>query len=297
MTVLKPPVDCVVDAKATVAECPVWSDAEQALYWADIYRCGLNRYDPVTGKNRFWQLPAPLGSFALRKKGGVLVALNTGLHFFDTTTNAVEPLVDPEAGVPDSRLNDGKCDRSGAFWVGSMKDPIEPYRASSAFYRFSGDRKLQRMIEGRIVSNGLAFSPDNRKLYFAETHATVNSVFVCDHDPADGTLTNRRVFVDMKGKAGRPDGAAIDAAGCYWMAAIDAGQLQRYTPEGKLDMAVEVPCKWPTMPAFGGRDHDTLYFTTLRRLALDPAELGQSGGVFATRVPGIKGLPEPLFEG
>lgn len=299
MTVLRPQVDCVVDAKATVAECPVWSDAEQALYWADIYRCALNRYDPSSGKNTFSQLPGPLGSFAPRRNGGILVALNTGLHFFDTRTNAIEPLVDPEMAVPDSRLNDGKCDRAGAFWVGSMKDPIEPFRATSAFYRFAPDRTLKTMIPGTIVSNGLGFSPDNKKIYWADTHGTVRSVFVADHDPADGAIASKKLFIDTKTQSGRPDGATVDAAGCYWMAAIDSGSLQRYTPAGKLDLTVELPpdIKWPTMPAFGGRNHDTLYFTTLRRHALPPEGQGQSGGVFVTRVPGVQGLPEPMFAG
>lgn len=295
MRVLSPAVDCVVDAKARVAECPVWCEHAQALFWADIYRCQLDRYDPATCVTRSWPLPAPLGSFALRRQGGVLLAMNTGLHFFDLDSGAIEPLVDPEADIPDTRLNDGKCDRAGNFWVGSMKDPIEPMRASSTIYRFTPDRRLERKIPGRIVSNGIAFSPDNKRMYHAETHRSVRSVFVSDHDPADGTLRNTRVFVDTRDMQGRPDGAAIDAEGCYWMAGVDGGALLRFTPAGKLDMTVKLPVEWPTMPAFGGRELDTLYVTTLRRPGCAPA--GRDGGVFALRVPGVKGLPEPRFAG
>lgn len=295
MSVLSPPVDCVVDAKALVAECPVWCEREQALFWTDIYRCRLNRYDPATCASRSWPLPAPLGSFALRRQGGVLLAMNTGLHFFDPGTGAIEPLVDPEADIPDTRLNDGKCDRAGNFWVGSMKDPIEPMRASSAIYRFTPDRRIERKIPGRIISNGIAFSPDNRRMYHAETHRTVRSVFVSDHDPADGRLSNTHVFVDTRDMQGRPDGAAIDASGCYWMAAIDSASLMRFTPAGKLDMTVKLPVAWPTMPAFGGREFDTIYVTTLRRPTSTPSD--PDGGVFALRVPGVKGLREPRFAG
>jgi L-arabinonolactonase len=297
VSVLTPSVDCVVDAKALVAECPVWCEREQALYWADIYRCQLNRYDPATGKNHFWPLPAPLGSFALRQSGGVLLAMNTGLHFFAPQSGAIEPLVDPEAAIPDSRLNDGKCDRAGNFWVGSMKDPIEPMRASSTIYRFTPDRRIEKKIPGRIVSNGIAFSPDNKTMYHAETHRSVRSVFVSDHDPADGRLSNTRVFVDTKDMAARPDGAAIDVDGCYWMAGIDGGALLRFTPAGKLDLTVKLPVEWPTMPAFGGRDFDTIYVTSLRRPTVAPDDPAPDGGVFALRVPGVKGLPEPKFAG
>ena len=297
MTVLSPIVDCIVDARAEVAECPVWCAREQVLYWVDIFAPRLNRYDPATGRNTHWTMSAPIGSLALRGRGGMLVALKTGLHFFDPRTARLELLAQPEPDKPRNRLNEGKCDRAGAFWVGSMKDPAEPWTATAAFYRLAPDHRLETRITGVITANGLAFSPDNRTLYHSDSPMPVRRVFAYDHDPDDGAIRNRRVFVDTAGMDGRPDGCAIDSAGCYWMAAIDSGSLKRFTPQGRLDLTVKLPVRWPTMPAFGGTDYDTLYITSLRRANRDVSDQPQAGGVFVTRIPGVTGLPEPLYGG
>lgn len=298
MTPIKPQVDCIIDAKADVAETPVWCPRDNVLWWANIYAPSLNRYDPATGKNASFKLPAPIGSFALREKGGVLAALKTGLHFFDPATGKIDLLVNPEPQFSNHRLNEGKTDRSGnAFWVGSMKDPIEPVSAESAFYRLSARHKLERKIEGVITANATAFSPDNKTLYQGDSHSSVRSVFAYDHDPDSGAIANRRLFIDTHGMDGRVDGCCVDAAGCYWAASIDSGTFKRFTPKGTLDMIVTVPVLWPTMPAFGGKDLDTIYFTSLRRTDGKLSPSGLDGGVFAMRVPGMKGLPEARFKG
>ena len=297
MIPLTPQVDCIVDAKAAVAETPIWDAREQALWWVSIFEPSLNRYDPATRKSQAFKLPAPIGSFALREKGDALVALKTGLHFFDPASGRLEFIVNPDP-LPEHRLNEGKCDRSGAaFWVGSMKDPIEPYQNNSAFFRFSPDRKLERKIEGVITANAMAFSPDNRTLYQGDSHPSVRSVFAWDHDASTGEIANRRLFLDTHGMDGRVDGCCVDAEGCYWAASIDSGTFKRFTPRGKLDMVVKIPVLWPTMPAFGGRDFDTIYFTSLKRSDGRASPSGLDGGVFAMRVPGVKGLPEARFKG
>jgi sugar lactone lactonase YvrE len=298
VNLLNPKVDCVVDAKALVAETPVWCPRDNVLWWANIYAPSLNRYDPATGKNTAYALPAPIGSFALREGGGVLAALKTGLHFFDPASGKVELLVNPEPQFQNHRLNEGKTDRSGAsFWVGSMKDPIEPFSAESAFYRLSATRKLEKKIEGVITANAMAFSPDNRVLYQGDSHPSVRSVFAWDHDPATGAISNRRLFLDTHGMDGRVDGCCVDAAGCYWAASIDSGTFKRFTPQGKLDTVVKIPVLWPTMPAFAGREYDTIYFTSLRRTDGKLSPSGLDGGVFAMRIPGMTGLPEARFKG
>ncbi len=298
MIPLTPRVDCIIDAKAAVAETPVWCPRDNVLWWVNIYQPSLNRYDPATGKNLAHKMPAPIGSFALREKGGALVALNTGLHVFEPETGKIGLLVDPEPHFADRRLNEGKTDRSGnSFWVGSMKDPIEPYRAESAFYRLSAAHKLEKKITGVITANAMAFSPDNKTLYQGDSHPSVRSVFAWDHDPADGAIANRRLFIDTHGMDGRVDGCCVDAAGCYWAASIDSGTFKRFTPQGKLDMVVTVPVLWPTMPAFGGKDFDVIYFTSLSRGDGRKSPSGLDGGVFAMRVPGVTGLPETRFIG
>jgi len=298
VTPLTPQVDCIVDAKAAVAETPVWCPRDNVLWWANIYEPSLNRYDPAMRKNRAYKLPAPIGSFSLRDKGGVLVALKTGLHFFEPESGKIELLVNPEPQFPNHRLNEGKTDRSGAsFWVGSMKDPIEPHRAESAFYRLSASRTLEKKINGVITANATAFSPDNKTLYQGDSHPSVRSVFAYDHDPDSGAIGNRRLFLDTHGMDGRVDGCCVDAQGCYWAASIDSGTFKRFTPKGKLDLIVTIPVLWPTMPAFGDRELDTIYFTSLRRTDGKKSPSGLDGGVFAMRVPGVTGLPETRFKG
>ncbi len=297
MIPLTPQVDCIVDAKAAVAETPIWDTREQVLWWVSIFEPSLNRYDPATRENRAFKMPAPIGSFALREKGGALVALKTGLHFFDPASGRLDFIVNPDP-LPEHRLNEGKCDRSGtAFWVGSMKDPIEPHQNTSAFFRFSPNSRLKRKIEGIITANAMAFSPDNRTLYQGDSHPSVRSVFAWDHDASTGEISNRRLFLDTHGMDGRVDGCCIDAEGCYWAASIDSGTFKRFTPKGKLDMIVKIPVLWPTMPAFGGKDFDTIYFTSLKRSDGRESPSGLDGGVFAMRVPGVKGLPETRFKG
>lgn len=294
---LSPRVDCIIDAKAVVAETPVWDTRENVLWWVSIYEPSLNRFDPATGKNRAFKLPAEIGSFALRERGGALVSLKTGLHFFDPASGKLDLVVNPDP-IADHRLNEGKTDRSGkSFWVGSMKDPIEPHRDDSAFFRLSTELKLERKIEGVITANCMGFSPDNRTLYRGDSHPSIRSVFAYDHDPADGTIANQRLFIDTHGMDGRVDGCCIDAEGCYWAASIDSGTFKRFTPKGKLDLIVKIPVLWPTMPAFGGKDFDTIYFTSLSRPDGRRSASDLDGGVFVMRIPGMKGLPEARFRG
>lgn len=288
-------VDCVLDIRAELGECPVWSDAEQVLYWIDIYAGRLNRFDPATGANRFWQIGEPIGSFALCRGGRALLALKSGLHRFDLTSGAMSPIASPEAGIPGNRLNDGRCDRQGRFWVGSMADPVDPSTPRGALYRLDPSLMCTKIAEGYFVSNGLAFSPDGRTLYHSDSYPAVRTIWAWDLDPATGTIGNKRVFVDTKGMPGRPDGGAVDADGCYWMAANDGWELVRFTPAGKVDRRIALPVAKPSMIAFGGSRLDTIYVTSIRPAA-GLENQPQAGSLFAVDA-GVKGLPEPLFAG
>ncbi|MET0311008.1 MAG: SMP-30/gluconolactonase/LRE family protein, partial [Burkholderiaceae bacterium] len=154
--------------------------------------------------------------------------------------------------------------------------------------RVSIPRPLARDM---VVPNGLAFSPDGRTMYLSDSHPKVQTVWAFDYDTATGTPSNRRVFVDMHPLPGRPDGAAVDADGCYWICGNDAGLVHRFTPDGELDRSLAVPVKKPAMCAFGGPQLDTLYVTSIRPGG-DLSDQPLAGGVFALR-PGTKGLPEP----
>jgi sugar lactone lactonase YvrE len=161
-------------------------------------------------------------------------------------------------------------------------------------YALEDDGTLRPLVDGLIVSNGMAFSPDGRTMYLSDSHPQVQCIWSFDYDIDTGMPSNRRLFVDMKPLPGRPDGAAIDEDGCYWICANDAGLVHRFTPAGELDRSLELPVKKPAMCAFGGPQLDTLYVTSIRPEGIDLSDQPLAGGVFAVR-PGVRGLVEPEF--
>jgi sugar lactone lactonase YvrE len=288
-------VTCVLDAKAQLAESPVWSAEEQALYWVDILAAVLHRLDPATGDTRSWALPKRIGSFGLREAGGAVVALEDGFHLLDFDTGALSFVAAPEPQLPGTRFNDGKVSPDGRFWAGTM-DEEALSRPIGALYRLDPDGTLHRMVEGLIVSNGLAWTADGRTMYHSDSKGKV--VWAYDYDPASGTIAHRRVIARPSEKVGRPDGAATDLEGFYWSAGISAGVLNRWAPDGRLDRTIPLPCSNPTMPCFGGPDMRTIFVTSLRHdlpaevLAAKPL----SGGIFAVRVD-VPGVPVARFKG
>lgn len=287
---------CVLDAKAKVGECPVWAEDEQALYWIDIQAPALHRFDPATGANRTWRMPALIGSFALRKSGGPLVALKTGIHFFDFAGEKLTLVGAPEAHLPGNRMNDGKAGPDGRFWVGSMDDRWPDKEATAALYRVDPDLSIHRMVGGLICSNGLAWSLDGRTLYHSDSR--LNFVCAYDYDPATGAIGNRRDLQYDSDKLGRPDGGTVDAEGCYWICGVSAGRLNRFRPDGRLDKSLQLPVPSPTNCVFGGPGFRTLYVTT-KRYREDPALVEANplmGGIFAVDV-GVAGGPSARFSG
>jgi L-arabinonolactonase len=289
--------DCVLDAKAKLGESPLWCDREQVLWWADIEGRSLHRFDPATGRDLRIDLPQRIGCFALRETGGFVVALEDGFHFLDGGGGGLAPIVDPELDRPGNRFNDGATDPAGRFVAGTM--PMGPREPVGALYRLWPDRRCELLFDRLTVTNGCAFSPDGTTFYFSDSEASVRTIWACEHDVATGALSNRRVFVDTHGLAGRPDGGAVDADGCYWMAGIGGWQLVRFTPAGKVDLIVEMPVEKPTKVAFGGPALDVLYVTTIGMAPTPGTEQRQpqAGGIFAARIAGVTGLPQPRFAG
>jgi sugar lactone lactonase YvrE len=192
------------------------------------------------------------------------------------------------------RFNDGRCDRQGRFWAGTMCLDMAAATRAGALYRFAkGQRELPAQLGGFIVPNGLAFSPEGTTMYVSDSHPSVQTIWAFDYDPDGGTPSNRRVFVNMHHLPGRPDGAAIDVDGGYWICGNDAGLVHRFRPDGRLDRSLAVPVKKPAMCAFGGPRLDTLYVTSIRPGG-DLSDQPLAGGVFALR-PGTQGLAEPAF--
>ena len=287
-------VTCVLDARAELGECPVWSVEEQALYWVDIRAPALHRLDPDTGATRSWPMPSRIGSFGLRESGGAVVALEDGFHLLDLDSGGLEFVAGPER-VPGTRFNDGKVSPEGRFFAGTMDEEMLS-RPIATLYRLDPDRSLHPVVEDLIVSNGLAWTADGRTMYHSDSKGPV--VWAYDYDPGSGTVSHRREVARPTEEIGRPDGAATDEQGYYWSAGISAGVLNRWSPDGRLDRSIPLPCSNPTAPCFGGRDMRTIFVTSLRH-DLPPEVLAAkplSGGIFAVRVD-VPGVPISRFRG
>jgi sugar lactone lactonase YvrE len=284
-----------------LGESPLWHPGEQLLYWCDIPGHKLNRFDPASGAHREWSFDTDVGSCAPLDDGGLLLALRDGLVRFDTGTGRSRNLAKAPYGPAHERFNDGKADPQGRFWVGTIYQPRDPPRA--ALYRFDAGR-LDKMAGDITVSNGLAWSPDARTMYWADTQA--HRVDAFDFDVGDGSLSRRRIFLqfplkapaqDLAGYGGRPDGAAVDVEGGYWVAMFEGARVLRFTPDGTLSREIALPVRCPTMPCFGGPDLKTLYITTARekRPADELAREPLAGCVLQLRVD-VPGLPAHIAQ-
>jgi L-arabinonolactonase len=279
---------------ARIGESPVWAAGERALYWTEIHGFKLHRLDVMSGTSRTWSVKEKIASFALCEGGGLVAALHGGFALIDLDSGTLTRLAQPVDPAREVHLNDGRCDRSGRwFWSGTLHEPRTTQNGE--LFRLSGDGTATRMAGGVIASNGIAFSPDNRVLYYADSRGPV--IWAFDLDPATGAIANRRVFATVPAGEGLPDGAAVDSEGCYWSARFMGHRVVRYRPDGSVEREIPMPVSNPTMVAFGGPDYRTLYITTGRG-ALDPAALASqpwAGGVLAMRLD-VPGLPEPRFK-
>ena len=286
--------ELIVDARNATGESPVWNAAEQALYWVDIPAGRLHRWFMADGQTQSWQADEMLACLAMHPSGGWLAGMQSGLfHLRPQDDGGIrsECLARVEHPRPQMRFNDGRCDRQGRFWAGTMLLDMAAGARVGALYRYDG--QLQERLDDLIVPNGLAFSPDGRIMYLSDSHPTVQAVWAFDYDTDSGTPHNRRLFIDMTRHPGRPDGAAVDVDGCYWICGNDAGLVHRFTPDGRLDRSLAVPVQKPAMCAFGGPHLDTLFVTSIRP-AGDVSEQPLAGGVFALS-PGVRGMAEPAL--
>ena len=289
----RPAVEAVVNDRAILGESPIWSPAERALYWVDIKRQIVYKLWTSTGRREQWNVGSDVGSIGLRASGGLVLAMRSGLAFLDTSTGRVTPAVDPEPQAPETRLNDGKVDRAGRYWVGSTHDRTEPV---GRLYSISPQLEVTAHDEGIIMPNALAWSPDDKRMYFADSY--ISTIWVYDFDLARGTVHDRRVFATLGDDDGKPDGATVDAEGFLWNARINAGVIARHAPDGRVERIIELPTKRPTCVAFGGDDLRTLYVTTSTS-RMGPAQLAAeplAGAVLAFRVD-VPGIAEPAFAG
>lgn len=295
-----PGIDVAVALPSLLGESPMWHPREQVLYWCDIPGKRLNRFDAKRGELAHWDFDCEPASCAPQLDGGLLLAMRDGLWRFDARSGERTRLAAPPYDPATERFNDGKCDPQGRFWVGTIHEPREP---QAALYRWA-DHELTRQADGITTSNGLGWSPNGRTMYWSDTKA--HTVYAFDFDPAAGELSRRRVFASFAQKqagqelaayGGRPDGAAVDAEGCYWVAMFEGQRLLRLSPDGELLREVVLPVRCPTMPCFGGADLRTLYVTTSRenRPAAELAEQPLAGCVLKLAVD-VPGLPVNMAE-
>jgi len=287
-------LDIALDLRAELGECPKWSVEQQALYFVDIKGMALHRYTPSTGRHVSMPMPEEIGCYGFRK-GGFIAAFRSGLWLLDADGKRLEKLADNPEDQRKSRFNDGRIDPAGRFLAGTIDEPKDGGRAH--LYRYDR-RGLAVLAGGLLTSNGVAFSPDGRTLYHSDTPTF--TVWRYAYDPATGTATDKTLFVRLEpteSDRGRPDGAAVDAEGCYWTALFEGGRIQRYAPDGRLLAEYPVPPRCPTMGAFGGSDLKTLYVTSARtgRTQEELAAFPHSGSLFSMPVD-VPGLPEHHFD-
>ena len=296
-----------VDCANTLGENPLWDVEEQRFYWIDGMSREISRCAPDGSGVRTWTLPesiGAIGSMALRKKGGAVLATESGVQFFDFDSGDLELIAHPEAGNHHVRINDGKIDSRGRFVFGSLDidavfppDPANPPAPRGRLLRLDADLTVHTLGGDIIISNGPCWSPDNATFYLADSWA--DKIYAYDWNEAAGTVSNRRVFATFD-QRGLPDGGTVDAEGYIWNVTNGGytgdGALWRFAPDGSLDRKIAMPVFKPTSLTFGGPDLDVIYVTS-NRLPSEVAEKPHDGAVFAIYSLGIRGLPERRFNG
>ncbi|MEX6691174.1 SMP-30/gluconolactonase/LRE family protein [Danxiaibacter flavus] len=284
----------ILDARAELAEGPIWNYRENKLYWVDIDGRKLHIYDPETKEDRALETTEKIGTVVPMENGDVLVALQSGIHQMNTTTGELvfmtNPLPDPEI-----RFNDGKCDPSGRFWVGSMH--LKQIKGKASLYRMDADDVVHQMLDNVTISNGIAWSADKKTMYYVDTPTKKVDAF--DYDDAAGNISNRRTVIHVPEGSGSPDGMTIDEEGMLWTALWGDFSVARWNPlTGELLGKVTVPVPQVSACAFGGKDLSTLYITTARENMSkeDLEKYPLSGSLFAVDLK-VKGVKANFYKG
>jgi len=288
-------VSIAVDHVDILGEAPVWHAGEQRLYWVDAFAPAIRRFDCETGALDSFAMPTDIGSFVFAADGSVIAGMRGGFYRVLLDRRTVAPIANPLPPDPRLMLNDGKCDRRGRYWCASVHSDFIGRRAE--LYRLDPDLAASRMDGGFIIGNGIAFSPDDSRMYLADSRD--ETVWVYDLDIESGRISNRRVFFSTADIEGRVDGATCDRDGNYWCALVHGGAVACIDPSGRMVDRIAVPAKHPTMVAFGGVELNQLYVTSASRL-LEPEERAcwpHAGKLFRIDGLGACGLAEPLFGG
>ena len=289
-------LELVVDARLAHGEGPAWSAREGVLYWVDIVGAAVHVFDPASGRDHAIPTGETIGAVAPRRAGGVIVALKSGFALLDAETGSVTPICDPEANLPDNRFNDGKCDPAGRFWAGTCSDNCDVPGAGSLYCLFP-DHTVHKALDNLTISNGLAWSPDRKTMYFIDTPTF--EVWAFHYDNETGSIANGRTAVTVPQEVGYLDGMTIDAEGMLWVAHWGGACVCRWDPHtGKRLQTIQLPVTQVSSCVFGGPDLNDLYIST-SRLGLDEDALKKqpvAGGLFRIR-PGVRGTETFEFAG
>ena len=289
-----PDVRCVQQADSLLGEGPVWRPDEAALYWVDIKRPAVFRFDPALGQTGHWPMPSPVGCVAPTRTGQRLVFADAnGFGFLDLESGRIARIADPESHLPENRFNDGKVDRAGRFWAGTVDEQC--VKPAGSLYRLDAQGAVRCMVSGVFCANGIGWSPDNRTMYV--TDSMLRTIWAYEFDFATGEIGGRHVLATLADDDGLPDGLTVDSQGFVWSAIWDGWRLIRFAPDGSIDREVRMPVQRPTSCTFGGAALDSLYVTSARD-DLDSRSLEQgplAGSLFAVECD-VPGLPETPFD-
>ncbi len=287
---------CVWEEPAILGEGPLWAASENSLYWVDVVGKKVHRLSLPDNVHKTWLFDTEITSLAQRKKGGFIGTTRHGFAFFDFTSDVVKPkmIAEFETDVPGNRFNDGKADIHGRFWAGTV-DEANWRDETGSLYRMDANLSVKKKDSPYICSNGPAFSVDNKTFYHTETMKGTVHAFDFDEE---GEISFKRTFVKLNDGEGGPDGMTVDSEDCLWVCHFGGGRVTRYSPKGHLLQTVVMPVPNVTSCAFGGADLDTLFITTARYGMSDEdvAKNPLAGRLFSC-IPGVKGLPTPMFAG
>lgn len=283
-----------INCQNVLGEGVQWNADDQAFWWTDIMSKKLFRYQLTNKTLSEWSLPERLGCFAFtQEKGKILAAFESGIAWYQLETGDYQWIIKPEAHWQGNRLNDGRCDRQGRFWVGSIIENKNHPSQSAGLFCLDSDLKFSQHLSGLSISNALCWSCDSRKLYHADSPS--HQLRVYDFDAVTGRISNGKIFAQTD-KNIEPDGACVDAEDYVWNAQWGGSQVVRYSPEGQIDSVLKMPVSQPTCVAFGGEDYSLLAVTSARK-GLSEESLGSqsdAGNLFIFKTA-FKGLPESIF--
>lgn len=280
---------------AHLGEGPIWDEIKQKLWWVDILSCRLNCYDPVTKENRSFDVGEQIGAAALRKKGGLILALKSGFAFFDVESESITPIENDFENAENTRFNDGKCDPMGRFWVGTLDYNLE--EGSGNLFWLNSDLKVDQKLDQLTIPNGMAWNSSADTFYFIDTIA--RKLYSFRYEKETGEISDQSVIYKFEEDLGYPDGMTIDTHDKLWIALYAGRKVIQINPKnGQIDFEVRLQVPKPTSCTFGGEDFKTLFITTCRE-HMDESEIEKaplSGSLFSVDLP-FNGCPVDRFDG